>query len=1346
MRKKLLYALVVLLVVLLVSFSWLLGTQSGLNTVVSLAQKAVPGLEISQARGRLISAVEVKGLQYRPDAATGIDIDELALRWQASALLGATLYIESLNVQGVTVHSVAAEPAETESSFTPPDIKLPLQIEVASAAIEDVSLIDEDGAETQLINSLNTVVKAEHKQLKISQFHVDTDDVVAAVKGEVSLSPPYQSAVNYQLTAKQLLPTQVSLDGHLVGNTDELTIEQTLSEPLVSSQFITVSDVLQELKWSLDAKAAHLNLADVLPEQQTRIENLSVTADGSLTSMKADIQSDVSQPDLTQVAIKAGIRSEDLKTWLLELNTAVSDKQNLQVKGSVDIHGDKPVANLKASWQNLSWPLQGENIMIASPEGALSIKGGLDDYQASLTSSLDWQGEQINVAAETSGSTTQLTVDTLAVKAFEGQLDANGQIDWQDSPLQYQLSGQWQGMTLPKQLTQQLVKLRQGRISINGDSTQLSLVTQTDLMIDEQSASIAAQASGHTETGFEQAELTVKLADGDVKYEGPVLWSGTSLLNGKVTLTEFNPGILAAEWPGKLSGDATIKLDNLPAGIQAQISDIAISGDLRQRAVKLTGNASYSDNLIEVDALKLLSGKSSLTASGQLVENKADFNWSVQSPDLLDFYPQLKGSLNAQGQVTGTLKAPAINTDLQASKLQFEDIKAGAIEGKVRVMLSENADLNADIDITDLTLPQIDADSLKLSIKGKQNAHQVDLALVSEALSLTVQAEGNLDGNQQWQGHFIQFDFSNEKAGQWQLSEKGEVLLAAESQNVPKHCWSSSNGQFCFEASHKSDEWQTAGNFQKLPLSLFEGFISELEQLQGTLRGQFDLAADNNGVITGDGKVFLDDASVQLNQSELTQQKPISLNNVALNYQVDASKTLASFHLEPQLDGVSAIDAEIETANINTLTATPEQAVLKGHVTTAIKDLSALELSHPAFTDLKGQIDVDLRLAGTVTQPKINGTASLQQGQVAIVDAGIVLKQIQANIQGDMAQVGFDLTAKSGKGSLDGKGQFKLNDSSWQLTTALKGEQLELMNTPEALVIAEPDLTISVTPEKTLVKGKVHIPEAELEPREFNSTVSPSKDVVVVSDEQDQANGGPVTELDVTVSLGDKVKLQAMGFQGRLTGELRVFGKTSDVLLGNGEIKIKDGSYVAYGQLLHVDDGSIRFAGPVDNPELDLKAVRKGKDYQAGLHIEGFAGSPQASLFSDPDMTQDNILSYILLGKPVEQASATDAALLASAATGMGLQNGAMIGDQIASTFGLDEFSIQGDSAENAAVQVGKYLSPKLYLSYGIGVFDSVNTVELRYQLSKIWALKAESGTESGIDLLYTYERGGPKD
>jgi translocation and assembly module TamB len=526
---------------------------------------------------------------------------------------------------------------------------------------------------------------------------------------------------------------------------------------------------------------------------------------------------------------------------------------------------------------------------------------------------------------------------------------------------------------------------------------------------------------------------------------------------------------------------------------------------------------------------------------------------------------------------------------------------------------------------------------------------------------------------------------------------------------------------------------------------LFEGFAVELEQLTGSLRGKFNLASAKDAVIRGNGDVYLDDASVQLNQSALNQKQPLQLNNVSLSYQLDETQTTAKFHLEPVLDGVSAIDASIDTVALQQLITNPEQARLRGKITTAVQDLAALELSHPAFDELKGQLDINLGLGGTVAQPQIEGLASLQQGQVAIVDAGIVLRDIQAKVTGNLDQLDFDLQARSGEGVLTGDGQFRLTEHSWELASSIKGRQLELMNTPEALVIAEPDLTIRVTPTLTLVKGKLHIPEAELEPTQFNSAVSPSGDVVVVSDTA-RSQSDAVTQVDVRVSLGDRVKLKAMGFQGRLTGDLRVFGKTSDILLANGEILIKDGTYLAYGQLLHVDDGSIRFAGgAVDNPELDIKAVRKGKDYQAGLHIQGFASAPQANLFSNPDMSQDDVLSYILLGKPLAEASATDAALLASAATGMGLQNGAMIGDQIASTFGLDEFSIGGDSAENAALQVGKYLSPKLYLSYGIGVFESVSTVELRYELSKIWALKAESGTESGVDLLYTYERGKPE-
>ena len=161
----------------------------------------------------------------------------------------------------------------------------------------------------------------------------------------------------------------------------------------------------------------------------------------------------------------------------------------------------------------------------------------------------------------------------------------------------------------------------------------------------------------------------------------------------------------------------------------------------------------------------------------------------------------------------------------------------------------------------------------------------------------------------------------------------------------------------------------------------------------------------------------------------------------------------------------------------------------------------------------------------------------------------------------------------------------------------------------------------------------------------------------------------------------------------------------------------------------------------INNPDLDIRAVRKGSDYEAGIHLSGPANNPQALLFSVPAMSQENVLSYIILGRPLGQASSSDAAMLASAATSLGVSNGNAISEQIAGTFGLDSVEFSGEDPDTAAVQIGKYLSPKLYVGYGIGIFEPVSTVQLRYTLSKIWTLQAESGTHSGVDLLYIHER-----
>lgn len=1348
-KKRIFNNLAVLCLLIALSAAWLLLTQSGLNVVVSLTQKLQPDLHIDQAKGRLLGELTMSGIHYLPENSHGAEIEQLSLNWKPGALFKATVFIESLKLSGVNLHLADDGTAAEKTDKPLPDIQLPFRIKLSGLMLENVNVIGEDGEQTTLIKQFQSAVALDGRQLTIASLQLLRDDLNGSLTGSVALQSPYPMSMEYQLefSPPALSNQTFQLTGSVTGDIDKLTIEQQLLRPILSSQTIVLTEIENVLQWTLQAQAEAIDFAVLMSEQTTRIEGVAFQASGDLTGLNARLVSRVLQPEIPPVALNASIESDDLENWQLLLNAGISEAQTLQVSGTVDTGKALPSADVIVRWQNLGWPLTGDETRLVKADGELALNGTWEQYRAALTSTLDWQQQTLALSAKSTGSLSQLQIESLHLAGFDGELQASGMLDWQSMPMQYQLEADWQHIALPASLTQRSVMIDKGHVSLEAHPQSLVLATKATMTVDAVNVQLQATGTGESLRGFDNARVTLGLAEGRVDYQGPIFWQGESLLEGNLVLTDVNPGVLATEWPGKLNGRTRIRLSEAESGLAASVEALAIQGELRGRPISLGGSLSYSKQLIDVAALQLQSGQSKLLANGQLQEQNIDFNWTLQSPDLQDFYPLLSGKLNAEGKMAGTLQNPSGKLKLKAHALAYQQFQAGAVDANASITLTDNADLSATISVQNIGSPQLDIDSLTLTLQGKQKQHEITLSIASRPLTLSVRANGGLQQERGWQGQFEKFAFSNDRTGQWQLTESGPMMLSAELQTIPQHCWASHDGEFCLEGRHRHKQWQASGQFAKLPLSLFEGFIAELAPLQGDLRGQFSLASDPKSFMTGEGEVFLDNASLQLDQLALNQRKPLKLDNVSLHYQLGSRQSAASFHMEPVLEGVSAVHAELQTADFATVINRPQQAGLTGTITSSIQDLSQLELSHPAFGDLKGQLAVNLVVGGNVAQPSIEGSARLQEGQLALVDAGIVLKQIDANLQGDIDQLNFNLQASSGEGNLTGEGYLKLTDASWELTSHIKGRQFEAMNTPEALIIAEPDISLTITPDKTQIKGKVFIPSAQLEPMQLNSAVSPSRDVVLVGDRDKTAKPGPVTEVDLVVGLGDKVWLRAVGFQGRLMGDLRVFGDTADILLANGEILIRDGSYLAYGQTLQVDDGSIRFAdGPVDNPQLDIKALRKGKTYQAGLHIQGMVDAPQVELYSDPVMGQDDILSYILLGKPLRQASATDAALLASAATGMGLQNGAMIGDEIASTFGLDEFSLQGDSAENAAVQIGKYLSPKLYLSYGIGVFESVSTVELRYQLSKIWTIKAESGTESGVDLLYTYERGGPED
>ncbi len=315
---------------------------------------------------------------------------------------------------------------------------------------------------------------------------------------------------------------------------------------------------------------------------------------------------------------------------------------------------------------------------------------------------------------------------------------------------------------------------------------------------------------------------------------------------------------------------------------------------------------------------------------------------------------------------------------------------------------------------------------------------------------------------------------------------------------------------------------------------------------------------------------------------------------------------------------------------------------------------------------------------------------------------------------------------------------------------AITGRDIQAMDTEEIKLVVSPDLDFSYEGQLAKVTGDVTVPSADIEIEEREKgPVKTSKDVVFVNAAQDAApDKGLGISARVRVVLGKNVEMNVMGLKAKPTGSILVIEEPGRVTRGSGELELKEGTFKAYGQDLTIERGRIVFVGPINNPGLDVRAYRTANDGTvAGINAKGTVREPEVTVWSNPTMAQSEALSYLLLGRPLSQASPQEGDRLANAANALGLRGGNLLAKKLAARFGLEEARIEseGGSLEQASLVVGKYLSPRLYVSYGIGLFEPVNTFRVRYLLNDKWTLQAESGEGTSADALYMLERGGPK-
>jgi translocation and assembly module TamB len=305
----------------------------------------------------------------------------------------------------------------------------------------------------------------------------------------------------------------------------------------------------------------------------------------------------------------------------------------------------------------------------------------------------------------------------------------------------------------------------------------------------------------------------------------------------------------------------------------------------------------------------------------------------------------------------------------------------------------------------------------------------------------------------------------------------------------------------------------------------------------------------------------------------------------------------------------------------------------------------------------------------------------------------------------------------------------------------LTGDIFLGVNLPELQLNFSPDLVMSGQDRQATVQGTVTVPEALVRGRQGRAPIHSSPDLVIVDAPAREDRTLPIDlELKVTVILGDRVLVNTGGLEARLTGQVLVEGQVPDGLTGRGRIDVAKGTYGAYGVRLEISRGSLVFSGgPVDEPVLDVLALRTVEEVKAGVRVTGLPRRPTVRLYSDPGMPDTDVLAYIVLGHPLGSDSGQAGLLFAAA--GALLSQGESVGiqEQLKRRLGIDVLDVQtsqGDTTESI-VTVGKYLNPKLYISIGQSVFTNTSQVGLSYNMGRHWQVESSMGTESGIDLYY---------
>jgi translocation and assembly module TamB len=890
---------------------------------------------------------------------------------------------------------------------------------------------------------------------------------------------------------------------------------------------------------------------------------------------------------------------------------------------------------------------------------------------------------------------------------LDGSKAASAQLAWEE----FRLPDAWAGANFRCS----------GQVALTASGERFAAHSSMRLARAQRYSTLSLRVNG-TKESLDITELELTQTPGSLSIAGQVDLGTPLRWQLKSQARAFDPSLFSDAWPGALDFDLESTGHWAESGPSARFKLASLDGKLRGRAITGSGDISLGRDLRPSGSLKLKSGGAAFEAvAAATPQARVDANLRIA--ELEEWRKDVQGALNASVVALGRWPAIQVQGHFEASRLRGAGVNVDA----ARLDL-DGADVRAPqgtakLSARGLSLAGFSFDELEASLEGNQAAHELKLSARGTPLSLVLGTHGGFERGG-WVGQVQDLRLDIDKVPPLSLQQPVKLAVARDSLSLDNACLAGGDMSLCASANRRQEVAEIHYSIRALPLNLIQALAApeSVATVEGLLEGAGELRRASDGSLSG--QASLTSAKGLLAQEGSDDSVRLEYRDFKLEANLARETGVARVH--GTLVGQGELDGEMNIAVRET------DPSLNGKATLELKDLAPLAWWVPQLAKLQGKGNLSAEVSGTLAAPRFAFTVAASE-----VDTEIPLLGLHLHEGNFTAKLNHDGSFDATGGIRSGDGELRIigTQASGGMAIKLQGSKFLAANTPGARVIIAPDLTLTGKPGALALNGAVTIEEAEvnLEKLTFARSYSTSPDVVIVDREQEIRNRSLGLTTDVRILLGKDVKLAGYGLESTVAGELRVTEEPGEASRAIGEILVA-GTYEAFGRKLAIERGRLQYAGTaLDDPQLDILASRKLEDVTAKLRVTGTAQKPKLDVFTDPAMSQTDAMSYLLTGKPASDLHGEDGAAVQNAAQSLG---SVVLGNRLLRKFGgkaglVDEVGVEQNSdLGGSAFTVGKYLSPRLFVSYGVGLFEPGNAITVRWQFSERWSLEANDSPE----------------